>query len=121
MIAPRSAAANPTSLNTSTAASRIFRRVASDRTWRAIAYYLRSSGCALSFRTMAIATILTWQTRLTGQRAGSSITACWPAAGSPRPRQRGRTPDRNVRPTFDELTEVIDPVGTDEAGQRQGP
>src|SRR5271168_3331024 len=38
MIAPRSAAANPTSVNTSTAASRIFRRVASDRTWRAIAY-----------------------------------------------------------------------------------
>src|SRR5271169_1668654 len=44
MIAPRSAAAYPTSSNTSTAASRIFRRVASDRTWRAIVCHLRSSG-----------------------------------------------------------------------------
>src|ERR1700742_4006865 len=70
MIAPRSAAANPTSVNTSTAASRIFRRVASDRTWRAMAYYLRSSGCALSFRTVGVAPFLTWKESLTGRRAG---------------------------------------------------
>src|SRR5260370_34564761 len=37
MIAARSAAAYPTSSKTSTAASRIFRRVACDRTCRAIA------------------------------------------------------------------------------------
>src|ERR1700679_2323013 len=81
MIAPRSAAANPTSLNTSTAASRIFRRVASDRTWRAIAYYLRTSGCALSFRTMAVAAILTWQKTLTGRRGGPNRS---PAGGRSR-------------------------------------